>query len=237
MSVSFANLTTSYLSITRLDSVKFSDRVFLSSLENRPFGPRVMAQQFESLVLGTTSVAVTAYQFFTGSTPSAAGLNYLVNSPANGADLNDAYYGPFNVENRYINFAANLGLVGEGKAAFAATYGAMTYAQAVSAIYEKVIGRAQATAGGYDPDAAIADITGRKAYFDAVANERLGGVDHELAVKAGLAGYIMAEAMKAHVGVYARAAENFYMDLSDGGASFGVDLVGVYGPGTTYDGL
>ena len=237
MSYSFADLTLSYLSITRLDSVRFSDRVFMSSLENRPLTARQMAGQFEGLVLGTTSVAVTAYQFFTGSIPSAAGISYLVNSPANTSDLNDGYYLPFNVENRYINFAANLGLVGEGKAGFAATYGAMSFAQAVAAIYDKVIGRAQAAALGYDVDAAIADITSRKAYFDAVANERLGGFEHELAVKAGLAGYVMAEAMKAHVGLYARAAENFYIDLSDGSADFGVNLVGVYGPGSAYDGL
>jgi S-layer protein len=32
------------------------------------------------LVDGTTAVAVSAYQFFTGKTPSAAGLAYLVNS-------------------------------------------------------------------------------------------------------------------------------------------------------------
>jgi hypothetical protein len=237
MSVSFADLTTSYCAITRLDSVRFSDRVLLSSLDNRPYGARQIAGHFETMVLSTTSVAVTAYQFFTGSTPSAAGTSYLVSSGDNPNDLNDAYYRPFNVEYRYINFAANLGLVGDGKAAFAATYGAMTFGQAVAAVYEKVIGRAQAEAAGYDVNAAIADITGRKAYFDAVAIQRLGGFDHELAVKAGLAGYIMAEAMKAHVGLYARATENFYLDLSDASASFGVDLIGVYGPGTTYDGV
>jgi hypothetical protein len=235
MSVSFADLTVSYLAITRFDVVRFSDRTFLSSLEGRNLTNRTIAHQFEGKVLGTTSVALTAYQFFTGSIPSEAGVSYLVRSSANATDLNDVYYQSFNTENRYINFAANLGLVGEGKAAFQATYGAMSFGQSVAAIYEKVIGRTQATAAGIDVDAAIADITSRKAYFDQVANERLGGFDHELSVKAGLAGYIMAEAMKADVGLYARAVENFYLDLSDGSASFGVELIGTYGPGTTYD--
>jgi len=39
----------------------------------------------------TTAVANTAYQFFTGLTPSQAGLAFLVNSTTNGTDLNDPY--------------------------------------------------------------------------------------------------------------------------------------------------
>jgi hypothetical protein len=235
MSVSFADLQASYRAITRLETVRFAHQTELNALAGRDLPPRAVVHTFEGFVLSTTSVAATAYQFFTDSIPSAAGFSYLVSSPTNPADLNDSYYSAFNTENRYINFAANLGLTGEGKAAFAQTYGSMSFGEAVAAIYDKVISKAQASAAGLNPDAAIADITGRKAYFDAVADERLGGFDHDIAVKAGLAGYIMAEAMKADVGLYARSVENFYLDLSDGDAAFGVNLVGTYGPGTTYD--
>ncbi len=61
-----------------------------------------------------TAVALQSYQFFTGKTPTQGGLSYLVNSASNTTDLNDAYYQGFSLENRYINFAQNLGIIGEG---------------------------------------------------------------------------------------------------------------------------
>ncbi len=88
----------------------------------------------------TTTVANTADQFFTGLTTSQAGLAFLVNSGANATDLNDPYYAAFNIENRYMNFAANLGLLGAGAASFASTYGSMTFAAFVAALYETIIG-------------------------------------------------------------------------------------------------
>ncbi|MDI1365739.1 MAG: S-layer protein, partial [bacterium] len=60
------------------------------------------------LVNNTTAVAVETYQFFTGHAPSAAGLDYLVDSTTNTNDLNDAYYAKFAQENRFINFSINL---------------------------------------------------------------------------------------------------------------------------------
>ena len=187
----------------------------------------------------TTSVALTTYQFFTGAIPNKEGLRWLVNSPDNPNDLNDAsgMYAGFGLENRYINFAANLGLQGAGKDAFAATYGGLTFGQAVEKAYGTIIGTALATAAGINVTAAIADITGREGYFRTVAAERMGGFDQGLAAKAGLVGYILAEAVKANVGTYYRGLENFYLDAADGTARYGVDLVGVYGPGTYVDGL
>ena len=69
------------------------------------------------LVDGTVSVAELSYDFFTGQTVSAAGLNYLVHSTANTSDLDDPYYQQFSTENRYINFAANLGRFGDSSTA------------------------------------------------------------------------------------------------------------------------
>ena len=176
-----------------------------------------------------TAVALQAYQFFTGKTPTQAGLSFLVNSTSNATDLNDSYYQSFSLENRYINFAQNLGLIGEGAARFSTTYASLTFAQTVQTAYETIIGSAYATAAGYNPVAAIADITSRQGYFQLLANERFGGQNQDLAVKAAVVGYIMAEAIKADVGLYAAGVNNFLTDLAaDGLAQYNNDLVANY---------
>ena len=109
----------------------------------------------------TTAIANLSYLFFTDKTPTKAGLDYLVNSTVNANDLNDPYYAKFGLENRAINFAANLGILGEGAAAFAATYGSMSFAAYVGAIYEEIVGSAFATLAGINPILAIADIVSR----------------------------------------------------------------------------
>lgn len=173
-----------------------------------------------------TAVALQAYQFFTGKTPTAAGLSYLVNSPANTTDLNDAYYQSFSLENRYINFSQNLGILGEGAPAFQTTYAPLTFAQAVSTAYETIIGSSYALAAGYDPVAAKADIVSRLGYFQQVAAERMPTVNQDMAVKAAVVGYIMAEAIKADVGLYASATNAFLADLApDGLAQYNNDMV------------
>src|SRR5450432_2616715 len=53
-----------------------------------------------------TDVALATYQFFTGASPSLAGLAFLVHSTAanpNPTDLSSAYFAGFNKENRYYN--------------------------------------------------------------------------------------------------------------------------------------
>ncbi|MDB5457897.1 MAG: rsaA, partial [Caulobacter sp.] len=172
-----------------------------------------------------TAVAALSYQFFTSALPSAAGMSYLVNSTVNLTDLNDAYYSAFNLENRYINFASNLGVVGEGMTAFAAAYGAMTFDQVVDAAYEKIIGSAYANA----PTAAKADIASRLPYFTALANQNFATqTQRDLAIRAEVVGYIMAEGMKADVGIYAASMNKFSLALINGTATYGVDLIAAY---------
>ncbi|WP_454714096.1 hypothetical protein [Caulobacter segnis] len=185
----------------------------------------------------TTSVALTSYQFFTGKTPSQAGLKYLVNSSDNPSDLNDlgGIYAGMNFANRYINFAANLGLVGEGKATFATAYQGLSFADAVAKAYDAIIGVDYAKAKGVDVAAALSGVVAAKAYFDGLAAQRMGGFDQDLAAKAGMVGYLISEGIKANVGIYARSVENFYLDYADGSAQHHVDLIGVYGPGTFVD--
>lgn len=239
-SVSLSDATTAYKNFTLVDSVKSSDAGKIPFFwPGSTASTRDAVRTIEAFALSTTSVALTAYQFFTGKTPGKAGLSYLVNSPDNPSDLNDAagIYAQMNTENRYINFAANLGLVGEGKAAFASAYQSLTFRQAVEKAYDVVIGNKAAAAAGINVSAAVDGIVAAKSYFEALATQRMSGFDQDLAMKAGMIGYLIAEGLKAHVGNYARAVENFYIDLADGSAQHNIDLVGVYGPGTFLDGI
>ena len=91
----------------------------------------------------TTSVATLAYEFFTGKIPGQAGVDYLVSPTGpNANNLNSAYYQSFNLENRYINFAVNLGKAGEGKDAFLAKYGALSFVDATREAYKTIFGAA-----------------------------------------------------------------------------------------------
>ena len=168
----------------------------------------------------TTSVATLAYQFFTGKIPSAGGMDYLVSpSGPNPNNLNAAYYQNFNLENRYINFAVNLGKEGEGKAQFSAAYGGLTLTQATQKAYDEIFGLTPS-------DAKVAALLsgGRDLYFEAYGRDGLNGIG----TKAAMVGWLMAEAEKADVGMYARANAAFLADLADG-AAFAVDLIGTYG--------
>ena len=182
----------------------------------------------------STALAALSYQFFTGKAPTKAGLEYLVNSSANPSDLHDQYYSKFNLENRYINFAANLGVQGEGAAAFAAKYGTLSFADYVASIYQTIIGATYAQAAGVNVAAAIADIVARKDAILATAasagmigpNATAAQID--LALKAATAGYLLGEAIKADVGAYASAANNFAAALVTGDATYGTDLTATY---------
>lgn len=184
----------------------------------------------------STALAVMSYQFFTGRSPTQVGMSYLVNSPYNPTDLNDAYYSGFNIENRYINFAANLGVVGEGAFAFANKYGEMSFADYVASIYQTIIGRTMATTAGVDVDAAIAYLISTKAAVQAtvaaagVINANSTPTQIDLAVKAAMAGLVMAAAIKADIGLYAAATDNFMVALATGTAVYGTDITKTYAP-------
>ncbi len=184
----------------------------------------------------TTALAALSYQFFTGKAPTKAGLDYLVNSPSNPSDLNDPYYAKFNIENRYINFAANLGVQGEGAAGFAAKYGAMSFSDYIASIYETIIGGSFAKAAGVDAAKAIADIASRQSAILATAQASgmitpgMTAAQIDLVVKAAAAGYLLGEAIKADVGIYAGAANGFMLALATGNPVYGADITKTYAP-------
>jgi hypothetical protein len=168
----------------------------------------------------TTSVATLAYEFFTGAIPSAAGTDYLVSPTGpNPANLNAAYYQHFNLENRYINFAVNLGVMGEGHAAFQTDYGQLSLRDALGKAYAEIFGAAPSD------EKATAILTHERVdYLASYGGDGAAG----LGTKAAMVGWLLAEAVKADVGVYAKANDAFLGDLADG-APFAVDIVGVYG--------
>ncbi|MFY8142546.1 MAG: S-layer protein [Caulobacter sp.] len=174
------------------------------------------------LVNSTTAVAIQTYQFFTGAAPSAAGLDYLVDSTTNTTDLNDAYYAKFAQENRFINFSINLATgSGAGASAFAAAYTGVSYQQTVATAYDKIIGNAAAAAAGVDVAAAVAYLS-RQANIDYLtafvkANTGLtAAADIDLAVKAALIGTILNAATVSGIGGYAKSTAAMITDLSDG---------------------
>ncbi|MET3667177.1 DUF4347 domain-containing protein [Caulobacter sp. 1776] len=185
------------------------------------------------LVAATTSVAVMTYQFFTGATPTGAGLEFLLHAPdaVNAADLSDAYYQKFNVENRYINFAVNLtSAAGQAHSWFEKTYGALSMEQTVAKSYAEIFG---VTPTAEKIDLLLhTDVGGmtRQAYFEHVAGSVEGG-------KAALIGWLLAEAVIEDTGRYAKANDAFLADFFDGDAKLHVDLVAVYGDGQTWSGL
>ena len=160
----------------------------------------------------TTDVALAVYQFFTGMAPTLDGLDYLVNNdggaPLNPNDLDSAYYAGFNQANRYYNFAINL-ITGNAAvaASFAAAYGAQSFNQVVASAYEAIVGAANV--GAAHAQAAVAGIEAQFSYFQQVAAERAPGVNPDLAVKAIAVAYILEEAIKADVGAYASAIDQF----------------------------
>ncbi len=159
-------------------------------------------------------VSAATYQFFTGRVPEAGGMEYLIESPANQSDLSDPYYAQFNRENRYINFANNLGSFGAGKPAFEATYGSLSYEDTIRTAYKTIIGT-EPTAGEFQ------FFLNARSYYEAVALERVvsSGVPLAQATKVVAVGSILNEAIKVNNGIYADRIKLLVNDVADDGAS------------------
>ena len=189
--------------------------------------------QLLHLVDGTTAVAVADYAFFTGFTPTAQGLDYLVHSAANSTDLNDPYYARFSTENRYINFAVNLATgPGAGAAAFAADYGSLSLADATSKAYLAVFGTAaDATKVAALLNTLVPDGLGgqetRSAYFAQYGGDGPSGQG----AKAAMIGFLLANAVETGSGVYGASTEHYLAAIAHGQApAFGSELALTYGP-------
>ena len=183
---------------------------------------------------GSTSVAELTYNFFTGSTPTSAGLDYLVNSAANATDLNDSYYTSFSMQNRYINFSVSLAKGGVGTSAYHAAYDGLSLADATSKAYATIFG----TTASPDKIAAILDAQvsdgmggteTRAQYFASYGGDGVSGAG----TKAAAIGWLLADSVTEGVGVYQTAETHFLQALAHGTAEFGVDLLASYGAAPT----
>ena len=206
-----------------------SEQAIAQRLDSGQISSQDAQSQLFHVVDGTTSVAEISYAFFTGRTPTAAGLNYLVHSAANPTDLNDPYYQQFTTENRYINFASNLATgQGAGAAAFQAAYGGLSLQDATAKAYQAVFGITPTA----DKVAAILNeqvnngLSGtetRAQYLSDIA----GGT--AIAQKAAVVGFLLADSVKEGFGTYQQADLHFLQDLAHGTAAFNVDLLAAYG--------
>ena len=223
-------IETAYQNVLRVPGTDWADAATINGwVQQVQDGSTTVADVTKAIVVlaqGTTSVASLSYEFFTGDIPSRAGFDYLISpSSPNTNNINSSYYQSFSLENRYINFAVNLGKLGEGHAAFETDYGSKTLADATKTAYAEIFGSTPTDAKVAALLGPIAGGTGTRAdYLASYGGDGLNGIG----TKAAMVGWLLSEAVKADVGIYAKANDAFLIDLSDG-ALFAVDLVGVYG--------
>jgi beta-glucanase (GH16 family) len=209
-----------------------------TQLTNGTITAATMAANVAHAAGATSSVATLSYEFFTGKVPTVGGMDYLVApTGSNPNNLNSAYYQSFSLENRYINFAVNLGKFGEGQAAFAATYGGVDLYAATQQAYTKIFGAAPTDAKVHALLDAVLTFIGqtmtRADYFAYYGQDGHNG----LGSKAAMVGWLLAEAEKADVGTYAHANDAFFSDLALHNAPYAVDIVGTYAtPSDVYAG-
>jgi serralysin len=178
--------------------------------------------------VGASAVAVLSYQFFTSKTPTATGMDYLVDpNGSNQNNLNSAYYQSFDTINRFINFAVNLGKNGEGASAFTATYGSLSLFDATKKAYASIFGAPPTDQKVHDLlDATLTLGGGTMTRADYLAYYGQDGVGGQ-GTKAAMVGFLLAAAETEHLGVYAKSADAFFADQLTHNV-YGVDLIGTY---------
>lgn len=159
--------------------------------------------------LESIKLSLSIYQLFTGSGLEFDGYEFLISAARNERDLNDPYYGQFNLENRYINFANNLAVFGEGRSNFESKYGALSFEQTVRTAFEEIIGSDAIIADGGNPEDSIQFFLNAKSFYEGAANERVvpSGVSLDLGAKVVAISSILNEANKAGLGIYANAVK------------------------------
>ncbi len=227
-----AALTTAFTNVLRASPTAQADAGETSNLSlglaTGTLNSTTAVSQIVTSAENTSSVATLSYEFFTGSSPTAAGMDFLVSpTGSNPNNLNSAYYQDFNIDNRYINFAVNLGKIGAGEANFQAQYGSLSLTDATTQAYTTIFGTTP-TAAKVDtllnslvPDGLGGQET-RAQYFAFYGGDGPSG----LGTKAAMVGWLLAEAVKADVGDYALSNDAFLTAVANGTATFGVDLIG-----------
>ncbi len=189
-------------------------------------------------VKATTALAVMSYGFIADLPLTTAGLDYLV-SPTGGNpnNLNSAYYAKFDTMNRYINFAMNLAVRGEGRASFIEAYGENaspinTFQKAYMKLFgvEKTLAEIQAFFSEPVPDG-HGGTYGRFAYFEAIGGDGSFGIG----TRAAMVGWLMAEAIKSGQGPYADAVRAYLNEVAVTGKGVPfANFYSIYGAGGDY---
>jgi Ca2+-binding RTX toxin-like protein len=226
-----ATIATAISHVLRLDGAHASLGV---DLTNRLNAGQITMQDAVNTVLSnahqSTAVATLSYEFFTGKIPSEGGIDFLVSPTGpNTNNINSAYYQFFSMENRYMNFAVNLGKVGEGRANFESHFGGLSLFEATRSAYQTIFGEAPSDTKLHallDPVSNLGGVNYTRAeYFAYYGGDGPNGIG----TKAAMVGWLLSEAVKADVGLYAHADDRFLADLADAnGATFAVDIVGAY---------
>ncbi|OYU70462.1 MAG: hypothetical protein CFE28_10965 [Alphaproteobacteria bacterium PA2] len=223
------SLQAAALNVTRWADASFAAPL-VSAVNNGTQSADAALHQILIRAQSATSVATLAYQFFTGSTPGAGGMDYLVSPTGpNANNLNSAYYQSFSLENRYINFAVNLGKAGAGQASFQAGYGSLSLGDALSKAYATIFGSTPSAGkialllNGMVPDG-LGGTETRAQYFAFYGQDGLNG----LGTKAAMVGWLLGEAVKADIGDYALSNDAFLTAIANGTTTYGVDLIGQY---------
>lgn len=186
----------------------------------------------------TTEVAVMSYGFLADITLSAAGVDYLVTDRGgNPNNLNSAYYAQFDTTNRFINFAVNLAVYGDGRDAFIAAYGESgspinTFQKAYLKLFgvEKSLDEVLALLSEPVPDG-HGGTYGRFAYFEAIGGDGSFGIR----TRAAMVGWLMAVAVQEDKGPYAEAMRAYLADLAMDGKTSALNVfLSAYGKGGDY---
>ncbi|WP_454714071.1 M10 family metallopeptidase C-terminal domain-containing protein [Caulobacter segnis] len=206
--------------ILRTPSASATDSAFAKDLLTRWTAGQLSAGQVTRALVdaadATTSVASLNYQFFTGKVPTEGGVDFLTSPTGpNTNNLNSAYYAKFDVVNRYINFAVNLGKNGEAKDSFAASYGSLSLLDATKKAYAAIF-------GGTPTDTKVHQlIDSRVDYLAYYGGDGANGIG----TKAAMVGFLLAAAATENLGVMAKSNEAWLTDLADGSAPFAVNLL------------
>jgi hypothetical protein len=224
-----AALTGSLAAVLRVQPNYLPDANVVSALAATGVTAAQAATQLVAAAQTTSSVATMSYEFFTGSVPSSGGMDFLVSPTGpNASNINSAYYQSFNIENRYINFAVNLGKLGAGATAFNAAYGALDLFHATQQAYGVIFGITPSDTKVHallDPTVTLGGTTMTRAdYFAYYGGDGANGIG----TKAAMVGWLLAEAVLADVGNYAKSNDAFLTDVSTNGAAYGVDIIGHY---------
>lgn len=183
----------------------------------------------------TTEVAVLTYGFLGDITLGTAGIDYLVaEKGGNPANLNSAAYAGLNVENRYINFAVNLAVHGEGREAFIAAYGESgspinTFQKAYLKLFgvEKSLDEILAIFSEPVSDG-HGGTYGRLAYFEAIGGDGSFGIG----TRAAMVGWLMSVAAQEDKGPYVEAVRAYLADLAVDGKATPLNVfLSAYGKG------